>query len=78
MSERTAGTPWTDAKEAAEERLVPGFTTKEGVLRGIREGLIPPGVVARVGHRVFLHRQRLAEWLAAGGSLGSGDGRSRP
>lgn len=35
----------------------------------VRGGVIPPGVAARVGVRVFIHEGALRRWLAAGGSL---------
>lgn len=32
-----------------------------------RQGLIPPGVVVRIGRRLRFNEPRLVEWLEAGG-----------
>ena len=40
--------------------------------RLISSGIIPAGVAVRVGRRVFIHRNRFADWIESGGGAFEG------
>ena len=40
--------------------------------RLITDGTIPAGVAVRVGRRVFVHRDRFADWIESGGGAFAG------
>ena len=63
-------TDWMTVAEAAQTAFPQPYHTRH-VRKLVAAGAIPPGVVTRIGQRVFFHRERLAEWLDAGGSLAS-------
>lgn len=57
--------------------IIPRMTA-QGLRRLAREGLFPPGVLVRLGRRVYFSRLAFEAWLAAGGRALPGGWRRAP
>lgn len=55
-----------------------GFESTQKLYRLVREGVIPPGPVVRIGRQVRFNRGALERWLDAGGTALPGGWRREP